>query len=448
MLIASSKRILIVGGGVTGLSIARYLHAAGKAFWVFDTREDQTLLKPFKAIDAGVACFSKTLDAELFDQIGQVIVSPGVSRTEAVITDALAHGIEVVGDVALFLRAAKAPVIGITGSNGKSTVTTMVALAAQQAGIRVAVGGNLGEPALDLLSDDVAMYVLELSSFQLESTPQANLQVAAILNVSDDHLDRHGSMMAYFSIKQRIFHGAKKVVYKLDDTLTRPPEVEGVARSGFALNKKKEVSETQFWFDAQQEILFCGDTELMRKSDIKQRGLHNIENVLAVFAIADAAGIARYAVSHVAATFQGLAHRCEVVSAGHKGCYINDSKATNEGACIAALNGLADEFSKVVLIAGGQAKGSQFNLLAKAIKAHVDLLVLMGEDAALIDKKIGGEVNTVYAGSMQEAVNLAGEGADANTLILLSPACASFDMFNGFAHRGDEFRHAVEVCLS
>ncbi|WP_370981292.1 UDP-N-acetylmuramoyl-L-alanine--D-glutamate ligase [Agaribacterium sp. ZY112] len=445
MLIASNQTVLIVGGGATGLSAARYLHQQGIAFFVFDTRSEPSLLEPFRQIDTGIPCFSGEFDLNLLEQVSSVLLSPGVSRDTAVVKAALEKEIEVAGDISWFLKAVASPVIGITGSNGKSTVTTMVALAAEKAGIKSSVGGNLGRPALELLADQADLYVLELSSFQLESTAQANLQVAVNLNVSEDHLDRHGSLLNYFSAKQKIFHGAKNVVYNSDDRLTQPPIVDGVSRRGFALAKTIESSELQYWFDEQSGYLMCGDEQLMLRSEIRQRGLHNIENVLALFAICDAAGIERSATKDVAQRFPGLAHRCEFIAEHGGVCFVNDSKATNEGACIAALNGLADEFSQVILIAGGQAKGSSFSKLLPVLKDRVDLLLLIGDAAASLISKVDKTVECLRVESMAEAVGVANERASTGSLVLLSPACASFDMFKGFEHRGESFKHEVEA---
>ncbi|WP_096085336.1 UDP-N-acetylmuramoyl-L-alanine--D-glutamate ligase [Agaribacterium haliotis] len=447
MLIASNQVHLIVGGGATGLSAARFLHKQQKAFVVFDTRSEPAIFEPFKALDADVRCYNSELAPALWQQISRVILSPGVSRDEAVIVEALARGIEVLGDVALFLEHVDKPVIGITGSNGKSTVTTMVGLAAQCAGLKVAVGGNLGRPALDLLADEAELYVLELSSFQLESTDRANLTVAAMLNVSADHLDRHGNLMNYFAIKQKIFYGAKNVVYKLDDALTQPPVLTAQPRYGFAIDKKAEQGEQQYYLNTNSAELYCDEQRLIARADIKVKGLHNIENLLAAFAICDAAEIPRSAVSAMAREFGGLPHRCEVVAEGSRGCFIDDSKATNEGACIAALKGLAPEFEQVRLIAGGLAKGASFELLAPVLTQCVSRLVLIGEDAPLIEAKVAG-LDCLHAQTMEQAVLLAAEGAGEQDLVLLSPACASFDMFKGFEHRGQSFAAAVDKLYS
>jgi len=370
-ILASDYNYLIVGGGATGLSAARFLHSMSKQFRVFDTRDDVSVLDAFGEIDSDVELYAGTYNTDLLGSTQEVILSPGVSRDEAIVQDALALGIPVRSDISLFLDCADAPVIGITGTNGKSTVTTMVGLAAEQAGIKVKVGGNLGVPALDLLDDNADLYVLELSSFQLESTDNANLYVAANLNVSPDHIDRHKNLIGYFNAKQKIFHGAKHVVYKLDDRLTQPPAVENVKRYGFGLEAKPEVNEVQFTLSVDKQDLYAADELLQSASAIKVPGLHNVENALAVYAICDAANISRDAVKKMLAEFSGLKHRCQLVSEKNGITYINDSKSTNVGSVVAALEGFVDSFRSIIWIAGGVAKGADFSSLSAIVNRCV-----------------------------------------------------------------------------
>ncbi len=441
-LIASDRRTLIVGGGATGLSVARFLHARGQSWCVYDTREDESVLAPFKAIDPDVRAHCGTFDPSWLSFCHRVIVSPGVSLKTDVIRLAREAAIPVKGDVAVFLDHVRAPVIGITGSNGKSSVTTMVGLVAEAAGIDVAVGGNLGTPALDLLDRSAALYVLEISSFQLESISHAGLDVAANLNLSPDHLDRHGSMAEYFRAKQKIFFGAQHVVYNLHDPLTQPPTVKGVQRYGFGIKPRSEVSEMQFTLN-EQGLLNVGGCELIDKNLIKQPGLHNVENVLAVYAIAEAAGLPLVCVNEVVSQFPGLPHRCELVAEKEGRLFINDSKATNIGATLAALRGLADEGRPIALIAGGEGKGADFTALAEEIRRSVACLVLIGKAAEAIAEKVANGVLCLQADSMAQAVALAARHGGEKALVLLSPACASFDMYRGFEHRGEVFRDAV-----
>ncbi len=448
-LIATDKYSLIVGMGATGLSIARYLHAQQQRFCLFDTRASSTLTATFSERFPEAPQYFGTIDEAVLNGAQQVLLSPGVSREEPIIASALAQNIPVIGDIELFLRAVNKPVIGITGSNGKSTVTTMVGQAAEKSGYQVAVGGNIGIPALDLLQQDSAdLYVLELSSFQLESTLKPTLDVACILNVSPDHMDRYRSIAQYLMAKQKIYWGAKNVVYSLDDRLSQPPVANNVQRYGFGLAPSIEKQEKQFYFSADDGHLMADDQVLMHKDEIKMAGSHNLSNALALFAIADAANIQTQACVGVLKTFPGLAHRCQWVSEHNGLTYINDSKATNVGAAQAAILGLAPEYSGLVLIAGGDGKGAEFTELAKSINAHVRAVILIGKDAPNIAQGIDAHVQLFTEQSLQAAVEKAHAIGQQGEAVLLSPACASFDMFSSFEDRGQQFIDAVGGLIS
>lgn len=452
-LIASDKQYLIVGAGVTGLSAARYLEKKGVVYRVFDTREDQKHAAPFKQINRDVSVILGSYAPSILDGVERIVLSPGVSRNEPVIVDALEKGIEVVSDISVFLEEVTAPVVGITGTNGKSTVTTMVGLVAKEAGIKTSVGGNLGTPALDLIDETAELYVLELSSFQLESTRNANLTVAANINVSQDHLDRHGSFDKYFMAKQKVFHGAKSVVYNLGDQLTQPPIVSGVKRFGFGLSKPTEVNEIRCTIDVKSGDLLFGSKKTMPQSKVKLKGKHNLENVLAVMAICGALNIDDKYLANVATDFGGLPHRCEIAASESGITYINDSKATNVGAAVSAVEGFSQDFNKKVLIAGGVGKGQDFHALGKALAKNKVDLVLFGEDAKLIRSVIPSDVKTQVASCLDEAVSIArkmiedesAKNTSKEDLILFSPACASFDMFKNFEARGRAFKRLVSA---
>jgi len=429
-LIASDKQYLIVGAGVTGLSAARYLEKKGVVYRVFDTREDQKHAAPFKQINRDVSVILGSYAPSILDGVERIVLSPGVSRNEPVIVDALEKGIEVVSDISVFLEEVTAPVVGITGTNGKSTVTTMVGLVAKEAGIKTSVGGNLGTPALDLIDETAELYVLELSSFQLESTRNANLTVAANINVSQDHLDRHGS-----------------------DQLTQPPIVSGVKRFGFGLSKPTEVNEIRCTIDVKSGDLLFGSKKTMPQSKVKLKGKHNLENVLAVMAICGALNIDDKYLANVATDFGGLPHRCEIAASESGITYINDSKATNVGAAVSAVEGFSQDFNKKVLIAGGVGKGQDFHALGKALAKNKVDLVLFGEDAKLIRSVIPSDVKTQVASCLDEAVSIArkmiedesAKNTSKEDLILFSPACASFDMFKNFEARGRAFKRLVSA---
>lgn len=448
---------LVVGMGATGYSIACYLQMKGLAFHVFDTRASSLMADQFKTLAPNAELFFEKIDDEIILGAKEIYLSPGVPRDEYVIRTALANDIPVIGDIALFLRDVSvtrpnAKIVGITGSNGKSTVTTIVGLAAEKAGIKVAVGGNIGIPALDLIDVDADLYVLELSSFQLESTPTPNLTVGCILNISADHMDRYDSLAKYIMAKQQVYLGAESVVYCLDDANTHAPLVQFVAgepqkRSGFGVSQAIESEETQYVFIPQSGWLQHEEEKLIHRDAIKIKGAHNINNALAVFAIADAAGIARSACVEVLSEFNGLPHRCEIVREFEQVTYINDSKATNVGAAEAAIVGLAADYQGIVLIAGGEGKGAEFEALAKIISRYVRALVLIGKDAERIDREVAGRVETLHAVDLSSAVKKARSVACAGDVVLLSPACASLDMFTNFEERGQVFTQAVnQLC--
>ena len=354
-----------------------------------------------------------------------------------IVLQAQAAGADVVGDIDLFMREAGAPVIGITGSNAKSTVTELLGQMARDARLNVGVGGNLGTPALDLLSPERDLYVLELSSFQLERAGRLGLAVAAVLNVSADHMDRHRTMTAYQQAKQRIFRGCEKVVINRDEPLTIPlvsTDVEVVSWSmqepelgGFGLRHKAGV-----------EYLCLGLEVLLPVSELNLFGRHNIANALAALALGYSAGLSLSNMQASLKTFRGLPHRCELIAEIDGVRFVNDSKGTNIGATEAALSGVGGEHD-ILLIAGGQGKGADFSQLQEAVSRHCKLLILMGEDAPLLQEALSSCVAVLRVSSLDEAINVAAMKAEAGDVVLLSPACASFDMFSGYVQRGEAF---------
>ncbi|WP_075185866.1 UDP-N-acetylmuramoyl-L-alanine--D-glutamate ligase [Teredinibacter haidensis] len=451
-LLATDRVTIVFGLGMTGVSVARYLSRKKQAFVVVDTRANPPGLNQLKVINSRVEVITGELSEEtilLMSNATEIIISPGVSRHIPALKNAIEKGVSVIGDVALFLREAKAPVIGITGSNGKTTVTTIVGEIAEKAGVNVRVGGNIGVPALDILGSDVELYVLELSSFQLESIPSAGLHVACHLNLSEDHMDRYDSLAQYCMAKQRVFWGAKNVVYNLDEKLTQPPITEKVKRFGFGMKIYAEQGDIKYLFSGTNRVLNIDDQPQLAASELKMFGRHNIANALAVMAICDAVGLDRKAVKSVLCEFKGLSHRCQWVAEYRGVTFINDSKATNVGAAIAAIEGMVDDFSEITLIAGGDGKGADFDVFAGTINRHIAQLVLIGRDALLIaDKVDGNKVNKVHATTLEDAVQKAFENSRKNSVVLLSPACASFDMFTSFEHRGDKFITAVGALVA
>lgn len=440
-LIASSVHRVIFGLGVTGLSCARYLYQRGESFSVVDTRDVPPGLLELRREMPDVPVFTATIPVRLLESAVEIIVSPGVALSEPVLTAATEAGVPLVGDIDLFVREASAPVIGITGSNGKSTVTEWVGQMARVAGLNVGVGGNLGVAALDLLDPARQLYVLELSSFQLERAAQLKLKVACVLNMSADHFDRHGNMQHYHKAKHQVFAGCAAAVVNRSDPLTVPlvPEATKVLSwsmsepelGGFGLSMRDGVETICFGFEA-----------LLPSAQVSLPGRHNLANALAALAIGYAAGIDIESMLDALQHFDGLAHRCEIVADIGSTVYINDSKGTNVGATRAALEGLGSA-RNVVLIAGGQAKGANFNDLRSAVSKHCKLVLVVGEAALQLEQCLADVVDVIHADSLEQAVMLAASKASSGDCVLLSPACASFDMFDGYQQRGDAFIDAV-----
>jgi UDP-N-acetylmuramoylalanine--D-glutamate ligase len=442
----SSRRTLVVGLGKTGLSCARFLHGQGCAVAVTDSRVTPPELDRLRAELPDVAVMLGGFDQSAFLAADEILVSPGVPLTEPPIAEAMAAGIPVIGDIELFARAVRVPVVGITGSNGKSTVTTLLGLMAKRAGKRVAVGGNLGEPALDLLADDVELYVVELSSFQLETTHSLKLRAATVLNLSPDHLDRYPDMAAYAAAKQRIFAHADSAVVNRDDTASARL-ADGVAqRISFGLDRPPGPEDFGIGEHAGEACILRGDEPMMPVSDVLLPGTHNLANALAALALGSLCGLDLPSMREVLRSFRGLAHRSELVADRNDIRWINDSKGTNPGATVAALAGLVPDPSrgKAVLIAGGDCKGADFAPLVAAIERTARALVLIGRDAPRLAAAVGDRVPVHRAADMHEAVRLAAQNARPGDCVVLSPACASFDMFDDYQHRGRVFAEAVQ----
>ncbi|OWW98663.1 UDP-N-acetylmuramoyl-L-alanine--D-glutamate ligase, partial [Acinetobacter baumannii] len=383
------------------------------------------------------------LDQELLLQAEEIILSPGLAPQLPEIQAAIAKGISVVGDIQLLRRATDVPIVAITGSNAKSTVTTLIGLMAKDAGKKVAVGGNLGRPALDLLKDQPELLVLELSSFQLETTSHLNAEVAVVLNMSEDHLDRHGNMLGYHQAKHRIFQGAKKVVFNRDDALSRPLVPDTTPMQSFGLNAP-DLNQYGVLRDADGTLwLARGLQRLIKSSDLYIQGMHNVANALACLALGEAIGLPMESMLETLKRFKGLEHRCEYVKTVRDVRYYNDSKGTNVGATLAAIDGLGAAIEvkkgKVALILGGQGKGQDFSPLRSSIEKYAKVVVLIGEDAPVIEQAIQGATKILHAATLKEAVELCQRETQAEDVVLLSPACASFDMFKSYNDRGQQF---------
>jgi UDP-N-acetylmuramoylalanine--D-glutamate ligase len=443
-LIASDHFRIIVGLGKSGMSLVRFLANRGVSFAVADTRENPpelaTLRRDYPQVD--VRCGE--LDVEFLCRADELYVSPGLALATPALQQAAARGVKMSGDIDLFARNAKAPIIAISGSNAKSTVTTLVGEMAAAAGKRVAVGGNLGTPALDLLDDAVELYVMELSSFQLETTTQLGAEVATVLNISEDHMDRYSGLPAYHLAKHRIFQGARQVVVNRQDALSRPLMTEGQPCWTFGLNKPDFHGFGLREENGEKYLAFQFDN-LMPVSELKMRGAHNQANALAALALGHAVGLPMDAMLSSLRSFTGLEHRCQWLREREGVSYYNDSKATNVGAALAAIEGLgADIPGKLVLIAGGDGKGADFSGLRAPVSAHCRAVVLLGRDAERLAQTLGDAVPLIRVTSLEEAVQRSAEVAQSGDAVLLSPACASLDMFKNYEERGRLFAQAVE----
>ncbi len=430
---------VIVGLGRSGLSAARYLHAQGWQLAVTDTRAQPPELAALAALDPAIPVRLGGLDAALLPQALCVVASPGISLALPFFAAARARGLEIVGDIELFARAANAPVAGITGTNGKSTVTTLLARMAQRAGLAVRVGGNLGEPALDLLEDGTALYVLELSSFQLETTTHLECRAATVLNVTADHLDRYASIGEYAAAKARIFARCDTAVVNLDDPLVMAMPRGARRTLSFSLHASvgadyAVAEQADGWW------LTRAGTPLLPLARLRIKGLHNAANALAALALGEALELPLAPMLKELEEFPGLPHRSQWIAEVRGVTYINDSKGTNVGATLAAVGGMA---GPLVMIAGGDGKNQDFAPLAAAFRGKVLHTVLIGRDAPLIARALAGVCTLETATTLPEAVRAAARAARPGDTVLLSPACASLDMFRDYTQRGAVFAQAV-----
>lgn len=440
-LIATDIERIVIGLGVTGLSCARFLQSQDMSFSVADNREQPPGLDDFRSEFPGVALQLGAFSLNQFTTADELYVSPGVSLKEPAIAAAIAAGVKVSGDLDLFVQHVQAPLAAITGSNGKSTVTTLLGEMAARDGRRVAIGGNLGTPMLDLLATKPELYVLELSSFQLERCATVKAEVATVLNVSEDHLDHHGSLLAYHQAKHRIFRACRQAVVNRDDMLTQPLVPEEVKVWRFGLGKAGH-EEFGLLESEGETFLAFGDEVLMPCSQLRIAGRHNIANALAALALGRALGLAMSSMLEALREFCGLPHRCQWVGHIDGVDFFNDSKGTNAGAAVASLDGLGDK-CRVVLIAGGQAKGADLSAVIDALLAVGRAAVFIGEAAQDLDDMLDSRLPSSIAGNMDDAVASAFSHAHPGDAVLLSPACASFDMFRNYEHRGESFAGAV-----
>jgi len=435
--------MLVAGLGASGVAAVRYLLSEGADVCVWDaTGAPPKLAEISQKISAANNYCGRKVSELPLQSWKTAVLSPGISLASDLAVALQAVGVEMIGDIELFARAANdvdVPVIGITGSNGKSTVTTLVGEMAKAAGLRVGIGGNLGPPALDLLNPDAQLYVLELSSFQLETTTSLRCKAATILNLSQDHLDRHITMENYGRIKASIFNGCDHSIVNRDDVAVMALAPKRVTTFGI---DKPAAQQYGLAETAQGLSLVYGEEVVLAQSALKIFRLHNAANALASLALADAAGIPRAASIAALKTFAGLPHRCEFVAEVAGVSYFNDSKGTNVGSTMAAINGLP---APIVWLAGGQGKGQDFSELSEPLARKGRVAILFGEDAAKIENDIAGALPVYREVDMFAALKRASSIAVSGDRVLLSPACASFDQFKSYVDRGEKFRAAVKA---
>lgn len=441
----AGKQILLVGLGATGRSVLRYLSAQGAVLVVTDSRpapnDVAELRAAYPLAEFHFDAFAVQRNLAEFDE---AVISPGVSLQESFVQAISSAGVPLVGDIELFARAiARAPspakLVGITGSNGKSTVTTLLGRIATAAGFNTAVGGNIGTPALDLLDADADLYVLELSSFQLETTTSLKCQAAAYLNLSADHLDRHGTLENYGQIKSRIFKACQTAVVNRDDRATLEGSQQASKLASFGLDS---AATGDFGVESikGERCLMFGRQRICAQSDLKIQGLHNLSNALAALALANAVGIAPDACLGALSAFAGLPHRCEFVARKNGVNWLNDSKGTNVGSTLAALNGLD---GPIVWLGGGQGKDQDFKPLRTPLSRKGRAALLFGQDARTIEQALVGAVSIYRDENLLGAMHSAKRLARPGDTVLLSPACASLDQFKNYAERGEQFSQWV-----
>ncbi|MBG2913811.1 MULTISPECIES: UDP-N-acetylmuramoyl-L-alanine--D-glutamate ligase [Proteus] len=422
------KKVVVVGLGITGLSCVDFFIRQGVTPKVIDTRQ-----KPggLDKLPADVEYHTGSFHQAWLNDADLIISSPGIALSTPELVEAANHGVEIVGDIELFCREAKAPIVAITGSNGKSTVTTLVGEMASADGIRVGVGGNIGVPALTLLTEPYDLYVLELSSFQLETTYSLQAAAATVLNISEDHMNRYPlGLEQYREAKLRIYDNAKTCVYNEDDTLTLPLAGKDNRCVSFG------VGQGDYQLDNTNRILKVKGEKVLSMAEMYLSGQHNYTNALAALALADAVGISRKAATEVLKTYHGLAHRFQLVYSHQNVRWINDSKATNVGSTEAALRGLEVE-GTLHLLLGGDGKSADFSSLLPYISGDNIRLYCFGQDGqALANLRPDVSLLTV---TMEEAIRALAPTVKSGDMVLLSPACASLDQFKCFEQRGDEF---------
>lgn len=445
MHVLADKKYMIIGAGLTGLSVARWCVRNGYAFDICDTRTNLANAEAIKQEFNSAHLYLGELDAKLLTQYETLVVSPGIALATPAIAAAIEQGIKVTGDIQLFADRCTKPIVAITGSNGKTTVTTLVGELLVAAGKQVAIGGNIGTPALDLGEADV--YVLELSSFQLETTPNLNADVAVVLNISADHMDRYANLNAYVAAKHQIFNGCKKVVFNRHEETTKPSSQTVNLVSSFAFNTPTN-EEFGVVEKHGKSWLAQGNNTLVATDDLKLKGQHNILNATAALALVHALGIDVTSVITTLKEFPGLPFRCQWLGSKDGVEFYNDSKGTNVGATLAAIEGLGkDAKGKVWLMLGGVSKGQDFSQLIDVCQKYIAEVQVYGVDRKKIINDLAVNCNYREHETLEQAFKRCLLLATERDVILFSPACASFDQFDDYIQRGEHFTSLVEAVL-
>ncbi|GBF30069.1 UDP-N-acetylmuramoylalanine--D-glutamate ligase [bacterium MnTg04] len=444
-------RSLVLGLGVTGLSLARFLSAQGDTVLIADTREQPPGLEALEKERLDVELALGAYPVGWLDRVDRIFVSPGVSLDHPVLLEAKTRGMPMSNDIGLLAQRARdtgVPLVAITGSNGKSTVTTMLAAMLEKASVRIGTGGNLGKPALELLGGDTPeLYLLELSSFQLDLVSGLQAKVAALLNLSADHLDRYADFAAYAASKARIFERCEKAIVNRDDATVMsllPPGCEYLS-FGLDVPGGNNFGLLGNGLNDAECFLARGDEKLLAVAELPLSGRHNLANALAALAMADVLSVPMETCVRALRVYTGLPHRTQLVAEQDGIRWVDDSKGTNVGAAVAAADGLQ---GPLLLIAGGQAKAQDFAPLAAALAGKARSAILLGQDAQALAEALLPICPVSHAGSMREAVEIAHAQARRGDTVLLSPACGSQDMFVDFRERGRVFAAAVAKVLS
>ncbi|MBA2339098.1 MAG: UDP-N-acetylmuramoyl-L-alanine--D-glutamate ligase [Pyrinomonadaceae bacterium] len=446
------KKVLVIGAARSGVAAAQFLAERGATVALNDCKPIEEWSEEALALKTkNIGLLAGDVPVWLLDQLELVVLSPGVPTNLIPVRYAKRAGAEVIGEVELAARFLQGKIVAITGSNGKTTTTTLVSELLKNAGLLTQVGGNIGTPLVSLVatSREDGWTVAEISSFQLETTKEFHPQVAAVLNVTPDHMDRYEHFTDYAAAKHRIFRNqtsADVAVLNHDDETTRS-WAEGLRAKIMCFSVRGgELEQGIFLREEREIVLRDGSRErtLMRREEIPLPGLHNVENVMAALAIGLSCNANAESMRETVKNFRSVEHRLERVAEIDGVVFYNDSKATNVDAALKALEAFADSEGRIVLILGGRGKGSSYAPLAPHIHKLGRALILIGEDADRIANELGNDAPIERATDMSDAVRRAHAAAQTGDIVLLAPACASFDMYNSYEHRGREFKRAVE----